>query len=120
MNKLIVAILISSLVGCAGANYIPVIDSRGVNQQQYYTDLAECQRFATQRASAGEQAAVGAAVGAGIGLLFAILLKDRRAQGQYMAAGALGGASGGAVRGETDQRTIIKTCMQNRGYSVLN
>lgn len=122
MKKSLSIILAISLTACAntGSNYQPVIDSKGVSTQQYQTDLYECQQHARQVSSAGERAAVGAVLGVGLGLLFAALLKDNSYRGSYAAVGGLAGAGGGAQAGEQEQRNIIKTCLHNRGYSVLN
>jgi len=109
-----------SLTACAGASYRPVIDSQGVSNQAYEADLAQCQRYATQVASGPDRAAFGAVAGALIGLAFAALAKDKAYNGLYAGVGAASGASGGAVAGESEQRNIIKSCMANRGYRVLN
>lgn len=107
------------LAGCAttGANWSPVVDRPGVN---YSTDLAECQQHATRVMSAADGAVGGAVAGALFGALLSAAVGGGRYTKNFMAAGALSGATSAASAAEGGQRGIIRRCLAGRGYSVLN
>lgn len=97
----------------------PIIDTRGVDMRKYNQDLAECQAYADQvdvtRRAAGSAAAgavVGAVVGAAVG-------NSDTAQGGA-GAGAAGGAARGTARGLEERERVVRNCLRNRGYAVLN
>jgi outer membrane lipoprotein SlyB len=124
MKKTIIVILCSAmLAGCA--TYRPICDMRGIDRNQYEQDLKECQQYAEQVSpgqSAGAGALIGGALGAATGLVVGAILNVK--PGQLAALGAAVGGMGGATRAGAgaamNQQQIIKTCMANRGYSVLN
>jgi len=94
----IVSILLVALAlaGCAGRNAGgPIVDMKGVDPAQYRIDRMECQDYAEQVAVGG-RAAGGAAAGAVVG-------------------GARG--TGDAVR---ERQQVVRNCLRNRGYAVLN
>ena len=111
------------LGGCAtqqmGANYRPIIDSRGVDFNRYEADLKDCQQYAHQTAGAAESAAAGAVAGAALGAVLAAAAGSRYSRNQSARVGAVGGAVGAAAEGENNQRNIIRKCLAGRGYSVL-
>lgn len=116
------ALILALLAGCAntGANYRPIVDTKGVtDSSKYEADLRECQAFATQTTGAGERAVAGALAGAALGALLAAAAGSRYSRNQHAGVGAVAGAAAGAGQGETDQRTIIRRCMDGRGYNVL-
>ena len=127
MNRKIASIgvafsVISLLSGCAattGANYRPIIDSKGVDFNRYEADLRECQSFATQTASAAQSAAAGAIAGAVLGAALAAAAGGGYSRTSTARVGAVSGAVGAGVEGERNQRTIINRCLAGRGYSVL-
>jgi hypothetical protein len=45
-NILILFLISTLLVSCAGSNYRPIVDTKGVNLEKYETDLAQCQEYA--------------------------------------------------------------------------
>jgi hypothetical protein len=115
---------IAILTGCAtapgGAQYRPIVDLKNVSYAKFVQDLNECQAYSAQAAGAAEQAAGGAAAGAIFGALLAVAGGRDYNRGSAAKIGLLSGAAAGAVNGERDQRTIIRTCLTNRGYSVLS
>lgn len=120
MKKTIAAVTAAAiLAGCAttGANWSPVVDRPGPN---YYTDLAECQQHATQVMSAAQGAVGGAVAGALFGALLSAAVGGGRYTRNFIAAGALSGATSAASAAEGGQRGIISRCLAGRGYSVLN
>jgi outer membrane lipoprotein SlyB len=126
MNKSIVkavtaALLVSLTAGCAntGANYRPVVDTKGVDLNRYEADLVECQQYANQTAGAGESAAAGAAAGAVFGALLAAAAGGGTSRKSTAGVGAVTGAAGAAGQGENNQRNVIRRCLSGRGYKVL-
>ena len=120
MKRILSVAIIASLVGCAntGAGYRPMVDSRP--GQNYEQDLGQCQQYAAKVAGAAETAAVGAVIGALFGAALSIVGDNRSGRSANAGIGALTGAVGGGVQGETDQRNIIRRCLSGRGYAVLN
>jgi uncharacterized protein YcfJ len=103
--------------GCASNSQKPVIDPAGVDMAQYDADVAECEQIADQvEQKAGEQAAGGALVG---GLIGAIV-----GGGDSAVVGAGVGAVGGGARGvgatRQERSKVVKNCLRNRGYKILN
>ena len=120
----LVAILSAAafLVGCAatsGANYRPIVDSKGVDLNRYESDLRECQSYATQTAGAADSAAAGAIAGALLGAALAGAAGKNYSRSSTARVGAVSGAVGAGVEGERNQRTIINRCLAGRGYKVL-
>jgi outer membrane lipoprotein SlyB len=108
--------------GCAttaGANYRPIIDSKGVDLNRFETDLRECQSFAQQTAGAAESAAAGAAAGAILGAVLAAAAGNNYSRSSTARVGAVTGAVGAGAEGETNQRNIVRRCLAGRGYRVL-
>lgn len=109
---------ISLITGCAGSGHSkPVIDPAGVDMGQYQSDLAACNQIAQQvQQKAGAGAAGGALVGALVGSIFG----DSRSAMKSAGAGAVvGGAKGGAAT-HREKAVVVKNCMRERGYKVLN
>ena len=127
MNRKIASIgvafsIVALLSGCAattGANYRPIIDSKGIDFNRYEADLSECQAYATQTASAAQSAAAGAIAGAVLGAALAAAAGSRYDRSSTARVGALSGAVGAGAEGERNQRTIINRCLAGRGYKVL-
>ena len=117
------ALAVALLAGCAtapgGSQYVPLIDIKPEQGANYSADLTDCQAYAERVVGAGAGAAGGAVAGAlAMGILSAVL--GGGGHGRWAAVGALSGAASGAAAGETNQRDVIRRCMANRGYSVLN
>lgn len=112
---LLSAVLLAA--GCANRNVI--IDPKGVNMAQYNQDLSECTALAEQvnvGAQTAGRALAGAAVGAAIGA--AVGNSDTAQRGAGV--GAVAGGAKGAGRAATEKRVVVRNCLRNRGYSVLN
>ncbi len=121
MNRLVILfiLVISSLLSACASRPGDdiIIDPAYVDRAQYERDLAECERLASKvRQKAGERAAKGAVVG---GLIGAIFGGDRSAE-RGAGVGAVSGASRGAAQTEREKLRVIKNCLRNRGYTVLN
>lgn len=120
--SLALSLAVAALAGCAtsGADYQPIIDTKGVNQAQYQTDLSECQAISqqTQPASsaAGKDAAFGAAVGAVIGAIGG----NSRDAAQSAGLGAVAGGLSGGGTAVAERKTVLRNCLRGRGYRLLN
>lgn len=122
MSRALVCVLLALplLAGCASnAARSVIVDMRGVDPRAYEDDLAECERYAEQ-VRTGEtvaaNAAMGAVVGAGVGVL-----SDRDDSVRRGAAGgAVVGSAVGAGKSYSEQERVIRNCLRNRGYSILN
>jgi outer membrane lipoprotein SlyB len=107
---------LAALGGCARHHKV-IIDPQGVDMGLYQRDLAECRQLAEQVESQTGEGAVGGAV---VGGLVGAVVGSQRAVERTAGVGAvLGGAKGaGATRQEKER--VIKNCLLNRGYKVLN
>jgi uncharacterized protein YcfJ len=103
--------------GCAANSSKPVIDPAGVDMAQYDNDVAECEQIADQvEQKAGKKAAGGALVG---GLIGAIVGGgDSAVVGAGV--GAVAGGADGAGDTQQEKSTVVKNCLRNRGYKILN
>lgn len=116
MKKLsTIAALAAALAGCA---YQPLIDRRGVDENRFAADLAECRAYAEQAPGEGESAAAGAAAGYAIGYGAAhVLGTTRRAEvGRFT---ALSGAISMVAAAAAEKRAVVARCLAGRGYRVL-
>lgn len=117
-----------TLIGCicmlpAACASKPIIDSKGVDMVQYQADLQDCAQIAEQ-VETGKQIAkstgAGAAAGAAVGVVTSVITGDASDIAYSAAYGAVGGGSTGAFRADEEKANVIKNCLRNRGYSVLN
>lgn len=111
-----------ALAGCGDDR--PIVDMKGVDQQRYEQDVAECREIADQvgvgnsAASGGLLGAIGgAAVGAAVGAVTG-------SPGTGASIGAAGGGAGGVFQGarsgQTKQERVLRNCLKGRGYRVLD
>lgn len=111
------AIVAVALASCA--QYRPIVDMRGVDRARYESDLQECQQYAAQIDPAAHAAGGAILVGV-LGALLGAAAGSRYDAGAMARVGAVSGAAGGAAHGAQTQIDIVRRCMSNRGYSVLN
>ncbi len=131
MNKqfrqLTAILAVAGLVACASTpttNYRPILDTKGgVDSAKFEQDLVECQAYGRQVSVAGETASgalegalVGGAIGAAVGAI----------AGDPGTGAAIGAAWGGIESAALDaddavdrQKTVIDSCLKQRGHSVL-
>ena len=102
----------------------PIVDTHGVDQGKYDNDLADCRGYADQvdvASGAAGGAAIGAAAGAALG---AVIGAMTGAPGTGAAIGAAsGGATGGVSgvgSGASRQDRVVRNCLRERGYRVLD
>lgn len=113
---LIAAVALSA--GCAGPRRSGiVIDPAGVDQVQYQKDLAECQQIAEQVDQKAASHAVGGAV---VGGIVGAILGDHHAAARAAGVGGVVGGARGASATASEKRLVVKNCLRNRHYKVLN
>lgn len=131
--KLIMLVIVSSLVitGCSstgggnvgtgvGADYTPVVDTKGVGQKKYNIDLMECRALAQQVENNRKNEIIGKAIaGAVAGAIIGSSQGDR-GRNAGAKTGLLAGAGVGADNAYSGAKGVIKKCLQGRGYSVLD
>ena len=114
MRAMLLFLALALCAGCASKK--PIIDTAGVDMDQYERDLADCEQIATQvdtGGTAAKSAAAGAAIGAALGAVWGDV-------GTSAAGGAVSGGAGGLLSADEEKARVIKNCMRNRGYAVLN
>lgn len=115
----VLAFIMATSLGCATTRDRSgvVIDPAGVDMNLYQQDLAACRQIAEQV----EQRAAGGVVGGAVvgGVLGAILGDSSTAQ-RGAGAGAVTGGLGGAGSTQQERQVVIKNCLRNKGYKVLN
>jgi hypothetical protein len=119
MKRIMICISLLGIViiaGCASKSK-PIIDPASVDMEQYEIDLAECEQIAEQvDQKAGESAAGGAIIG---GLIGAITGDSTRVVKGAGVGAVVGGAKGAGTTNKEKSR-VIKNCLRNRGYKILN
>jgi outer membrane lipoprotein SlyB len=118
VKKALVVVAALALLGCAA--HAPLVDTKGVDMNQYHIDLKECQAYAEQTYGAGTGAVAGAVAGALLGELLARAGGGMSVRGQLAGSGAVLGAAAGGGEGFKNQREVVQRCMSGRGYRVLN
>lgn len=101
----------------------PIIDTQGVDLVQYQEDLQDCAAIAEQVGVAGtvaKSAGAGAAAGAAFGIVTSVITGDASDIAYSAAYGAAGGVTAGAFEADEEKANVIKNCLRNRGYAVLN
>jgi len=119
MNKkqlILVLLGLFALNGCAGRNNI-VLDPQGLDMGQYQADLAQCEKFSRQANSKAGKGMVGGAI---VGAIAGNIVGNSKTRRNGAKLGALGGLVKGAVATKRERQLIVKNCLRNRGYAVLN
>ncbi len=114
-------VFLTAFSGCTSSSLPgrPIVDMKGVNAKAYEADLAECNEYAKE-VEAGKQVAIGAAAGAAVGgLMGASMGNGDRAKRSAGAGATYGGARGG-LRALNESNKVVRNCLRNRGYVVLN
>jgi outer membrane murein-binding lipoprotein Lpp len=104
------------LSGCASR---PIVDTAGLDMQQYQADMADCEQVA-QQVDVGSSVAVSAGLGALIGAAFGLITGDSTAVSFGAGWGAVSGAADGGLSADQERSSVWKNCLYNRGYAVLN
>ena len=102
--------------GCA-AHPKPIVDMKGVDQEQFVDDWNECEGYANEVQMA-EGIAKGAATGAVVGAIFGSITGHHRTE--HSAWGAVDGGTSSGIEAHREKQEVFKRCMHGRGYNVLN
>ncbi len=97
----------------------PIVDRKGVDPNAYQQDLAECRTYADEVAI-GARVGTGAAAGAVVGGLIGAAVGNSRTAQKVAGAGAVHGGARGGIDGMRERSTVVKNCLRQRGYKVLN
>lgn len=113
------ALLVSSAVlcGCA-AHPDPIIDTKGVDMEQYAVDWNECEAY-TEEVLIAQGVAKGAATGAAVGAAAGAISRGGDV-GEGAGLGALWGGTRSGLDADREKQQVFKRCMSMRGYRVLN
>ncbi len=121
-NGYVLVLVLAVLGGCAHRDRAPggvIVDMKGVDPAQYQRDLGECSTYADQVDTSGKVAggaAAGAVVAGAVGGIFG----GSHGASQGAGAGAVVGGAKGAGGAAHERHQVVRTCLRNRGYSVLN
>ena len=102
--------------GCA-AHPDPIIDMKGVDQEQFVDDWNECEVY-THEIHVAEGVAKGAATGAAVGAIYGAIAGHH--QNDHAAWGAVHGGTVSGLDADREKQQVFKRCMRGRGYRVLN
>ncbi len=108
---------ITLATGCAAHSSKPIIDPQGVDMEQYEADISDCEEIATQ---VDQKAGEGAARGALVGGLIGAVIGDSESVLTSAGIGAVAGGASGAARTDKEKSQVVKNCLRNRGYEILN
>ena len=116
---LLVPVLFCSGLALSACASRPIIDTAGVDMQQYQADLAECENIA-QQVDVDASIAGSAGLGALIGAAFGLVTGDSSAVAYGAGWGAVTGGTSGGMAADQQRAMISKNCLYHRGYTVLN
>jgi outer membrane lipoprotein SlyB len=102
--------------GCA-AHPKPIVDMKGVDQEQFVDDWNECEAYANEVQMA-EGVAKGAATGAIVGSIYGAIAGHHKTE--HSAWGAVDGGTRSGLDAHYQKQEVFKRCMLGRGYRVLN
>lgn len=115
-NSAYVIPLVLILSACAGDKVI--VDMKGVNEQRYQQDLAECEVY-SQQVNTGKTIAKRGTRGAVIGGAIGAIVGDGSSAAKGAGVGAVAGSARGSREAENKKTQVIQNCLQGRGYKVL-
>jgi uncharacterized protein YcfJ len=110
-------ICLAVIAGCV--QQPPIVDTKGVDPANYAVDLQECGEYADQvrvESQVASRAAGGAAVGGILGAIFG----NSQSAAQGAGAGAVVGGAKGTDRVYREKEQVVRRCLSQRGYKVLN
>lgn len=111
----LVLLLAATVMGCA-AHPDPIIDTKGVDQEELAIDWRECEAY-SEEVRIAQGVAKGSATGGAIGAIVGAIDGDVAEDAAY---GALYGGTRSGLDADRDKQRVFKQCMRGRGYRVLN
>lgn len=115
---ILIALIAAHLAGCA-AHPKPIIDMKGVDQEQFVEDWNECEAY-TKEIQMAKGVAKGTAMGAAVGAVAGAIGGHSRDAAQGAAHGGLYGGTSSGLDADREKSMVFKRCMRGRGYRVLN
>ncbi len=112
-------ILILLLQACASG--ITIIDTAGVDEEQLERDMEACESLADELDNSNkvtESALLGAFFSGLTEFVFSGGNEEFAREAAFV--GAIQGGIAGATELEYEKDEVVKNCMHNRGYAVLN
>lgn len=115
----LLAPLVFLLSACqsTGADTRPIVDNPG---PRYERDLVACQNLSRQKDYANEDTATNAVAGAAGGAIIGGLIGDWTGAGIGAGVGTAAGLGKGVIDTQDARSGIVKKCLKNRGYAVLD
>ena len=117
-STLPVIALAAALCGCA-AHPDPIIDMKGVDQEQFVRDWNECEVY-TNEVGIGQGVAKGAGLGAAVGAVAGAIGGNSKDVRRGAASCAVYGGTTSGLDADREKQLVFKRCMSGRGYRVLN
>jgi len=118
MSTLLFVGIAAVVSGCA-AHPDPIIDMKGVDQEQFVRDWNECETY-TEEVQISKGIAKGAGLGAAVGAVAGAIGGNSKDVRRGAASGAVYGGTGSGLDADRDKQLVFKRCMSGRGYRVLN
>ncbi|MDJ0908689.1 MAG: hypothetical protein QNI99_05830 [Woeseiaceae bacterium] len=115
LRTILIALLVGAVAGCA-AHRDPIVDMRGVDEEAFARDWAECESY-SKEIEIGQGVARGGAAGAVIGGIAGAIDGEVEEGAGY---GALYGGAQSGLDADREQQMVFKRCLVGRGYRVLN
>ena len=115
LKSILTALVLASVAGCA-AHRDPIVDMRGVNEETFARDWAECESY-SREVDIAQGVARGGAAGAVIGSIAGAIDGEVEEGAGY---GALYGGTRSGLDADREQQMVFKRCLTGRGYRVLN
>lgn len=112
----VLLLILLTITGCARHSKM-IIDPKGVDMGAYHADLAECQHLADQVDSKVAEGVVGGAV---VGALFGAIVGGHKSARRTGSVGALAGGLGAGGEEHHQREKVLRNCLRNRGYQILN
>ena len=107
------------IISACAAHPDPIIDMKGVDQEQFVRDWNECEAY-TEEIQMSQGVAKGAATGAVIGAVVGAIGGNSRVAAEGAGTGAVYGGASSGLEADRDKQMVFKRCMRGRGYRVLN
>ncbi len=115
LKTILTAVVVVSVAGCA-AHRDPIVDMRGVDEETFARDWAECESY-SKEIDIGQGVARGSAAGAVVGGIAGAIDGEVEEGAGY---GALYGGTRSGLDADREQQMVFKRCLTGRGYRVLN
>ena len=117
-TTILLAFFLALVAGCA-AHPDPIIDMKGVDQDEFDRDWTECEAY-TDEVLVSRGVAKGAGLGAVIGAAVGAIGGNSSDVAEGAAVGGLYGGAESGLDADREKQYVFKRCMSGRGYRVLN